>query len=273
MHPATETPGLPPPARRSPWDVQRAVLFALMIREMSTRVGGQWVGAVWTLFEPLAHMLMLIAVLGAIQGGNPLPGIDYAVYLATGLLVYFLFQNLALRLMDGIDANRGLFSYRQVKPLDPLIARSLVEVLMNLSVFVFTLGLLGWLGHEVLPSRPLEAIVAIGTVALLGTGYGICTAVISHGRPRLRSLLRMVMLPLYFISGVIFPVDLLPRDTLEWLLWNPLLHLVEITRAAFVPAYHPTEGINLLYPVLCTLGYWALGLALYRRDRYRLVAS
>jgi capsular polysaccharide transport system permease protein len=273
MHLVPETSGLPPPPRRSSWDVQRAVLFALLIREMSTRVGGQWVGAVWTLFEPLAHMLLLIGVLGAVQSANPLPGMDYPVYLATGLVAYFLFQNLAMRLMDGIEANRGLFAYRQVKPLDPLLARSGVELLMNLSVFVFTLGLLGWLGHSVWPARPLLAFVAFGLVALLGTGYGIVNAVLGHGRPRLRSLMRMVMLPLYFVSGVVFPVDLLPRDTLEWLLWNPLLHLVEITRAAFVPAYRPTDGINLLYPLLCTLGYWAAGLALYRRDRQRLIAS
>jgi capsular polysaccharide transport system permease protein len=273
MHPVSETPDQEGPARRSPWDVQRAVLFALLIREMSTRVGGQWIGAVWTLFEPLAHMLVLIAVIGTIQAGNPLPGIDFPVYLSIGLVVYFLFQNLALRLMDGIDSSRGLFSYRQVKPLDTLLARSMVEVLMNLSVFAFTLGLLGWLGHDALPARPLEAIVAIGLVALLGTGYGIVTAVLSHGRPRLRSLLRMVMLPLYFISGVIFPVDLLPRETLDLLLWNPLLHLVEISRSAFMPAYQPADGINLMYPLLCTLGYLALGLAVYRRDRQRLVAS
>jgi capsular polysaccharide transport system permease protein len=273
MSPVTESPSLSLPSRRSPWQVQRAVLFALLIREMSTRVGGQWVGAIWTLLEPLAHMLVLIAVIGAMQGGNPMPGIDFAIYLATGLTTYFLFQNLAMRLMDGIDANRGLFSYRQVKPIDPLLARSSVEVLMNLSVFAFTLGLLGWLGHDVLPARPLEAIVCIAMVTMLGTGYGILAAVISHERPRLRSLLRLVMLPLYFISGVIFPVDLLPRDTLELLLWNPMLHLVEITRSTFVPAYKPADGINLLYPLLCTLGYLTVGLALYRRDRHRLVAS
>jgi capsular polysaccharide transport system permease protein len=264
---------LPMPPRRSAWNVQRAVLFALLIREFSTRVGGQWVGAVWTLFEPLAHMLMLVLVLGLMQTATLMPGMDFQVYLATGLVCYFLFQNLALRLLDGIDANRGLFAYRQVKPLDPLLARGVVETTMNLLVFSFTLGLLGWLGHEVVPARPLEAIAGFLLVALLGTGYGLCTAVLSHDRPRLRSLLRMLMLPLYFISGVVFPVDLLPRETLEWLLWNPLLHLVEITRSAFVPAYRPAEGINLMYPVLCTLGYWAVGLALYRADRRRLIAS
>ncbi len=273
MSPTAAPSALPMPPRRSAWNVQRAVLFALLIREFSTRVGGQWVGAVWTLFEPLAHLLMLVTVLGMMQTAPLMPGMDYPVYLATGLVGYFLFQNLALRLMDGIDANRGLFAYRQVKPLDPLLARGIVETLMNLLVFGFTLGLLGWLGHEVLPTKPLEAMAGFGLVALLGTGYGITTAVLSHERPRLRSLLRMVMLPLYFVSGVIFPVDLLPPETLAWLLWNPLLHLVEITRAAFVPAYHPAEGINLLYPVLCTLGYWAAGLALYRADRRRLIAS
>lgn len=273
MSPATESPALPPPRRRSPWEIQRAVLFALVLREMSTRVGGQWVGAVWTLFEPLAHVLMLVAVIGAMQTATLTPGMDFPVYLATGLVLYFLFQNLALRLMDGIDANKGLYAYRQVKPLDTLLARGMVETLMNMLVLSFTLGLLAWLGHTVVPGRPLEAMACFLMMSLLGTGYGIFTAVISHDRPRLRSLLRMLMLPLYFASGVVFPVDFLPRETIELLLWNPLLHLVEVARHAFVPAYRPVDGINLTYPLLCLLGYWTLGLTLYRADRQRLVAS
>jgi capsular polysaccharide transport system permease protein len=273
MIPVSESPTVPLPRRRSPWEIQRAVLFALLVREMSTRVGGQWVGAVWTLFEPLAHVLMLVAVIGAMQTATFTPGMDYPVYLATGLVLYFLFQNLALRLMDGIDSNKGLFSYRQVKPLDTLLARGMVETLMNLLVLLVTLGLLAWLGHPVVPARPLEAMASFLMMALLGTGYGIFIAVWSHDRPRLRSLLRMMMLPLYFMSGVVFPVDLLPRETIDWLLWNPLLHLVEITRQAYIPAYRPADGINLTYPLLCLLGYWALGLTLYRANRQRLVAS
>jgi capsular polysaccharide transport system permease protein len=129
-----------PPAKRSAWEVQRAVLFALVLREMKARVGGQWIGAVWTLIEPLTHVMILVTILGFISG-RVLADIEYPVFLVTGLLPFFLFQHLAMRLMDGIESNRGLFSYRQVKPLDTLLSRACVEALMNLLVYAFTLGI------------------------------------------------------------------------------------------------------------------------------------
>ena len=30
--------------KRSPWEIQRAVIFALFIRELQTRMGGRWLG-------------------------------------------------------------------------------------------------------------------------------------------------------------------------------------------------------------------------------------
>ncbi len=258
--------------RRSAWEVQRAVLFALVLREMKARVGGQWVGAVWTLIEPLTHVMILVTVLGFIRG-VVLPGIEYPVFLVTGLLPYFLFQHLALRLMDAIESNRGLFSYRQVKPLDTLLSRACVEALMNLLVYAFTLGILAWLGYSVMPAAPLEMIGVNLILILLGTGFGVLSAVVSHERPRLRSFIRMLMMPLYFASGVIFQVDLLPREYLDWLLLNPLLHLVELSRHAFIPAYVPAEGVNALYPFVFTLVLGALAMLLYRADRLRLVTA
>ena len=271
---ATALPPQPPepPRKRSAWEVQRAVLFALVLREMKSRVGGQWVGAVWTLIEPLTHVLILVTILGFMRG-VVLPGIEYPVFLVTGLLPFFLFQHLALRLMDGIESNRGLFSYRQVKPLDTLISRACVEALMNLLVYAFTLGILAWLGFSVVPSGPLEMLGVNAVMILLGTGFGVFSAVVSHDRPRLRSFIRMTMMPLYFASGVIFQVDLLPREYLDWLLLNPLLHLVELSRHAFIPAYVPAEGVNALYPLLCTLAVGALAMLLYRADRLRLVTN
>lgn len=261
-----------PRTRRTAWEVQRGVLLALLLREMKARVGGQWVGAVWTLFEPLAHLLMMVTVMGFVRG-SVIPGIEYPVFLVTGLVPYFLFQHLAIRLMDGIDANRGLFSYRQVKPLDPLLSRAAVESLMNLVVYLFTLSLLGWLGYSVLPSQPLQMLGVNLLLILFGTSFGIFGAVISHDRQRLRSLLRMTLLPLYFLTGIVFPIDFLPREYIEWLLWNPLLHLIELSRQAFIPAYVPVRGINALYPLLFTLVLAALSLALYRTNRLRLIAT
>jgi capsular polysaccharide transport system permease protein len=260
------------PRKRSQWEVQRAVLFALVLRELKARVGGQWIGAVWTLMEPLAHVLLILTIFGVIRG-TTMPGIEFPIFLVTGLLPYFLFQHLSVRVMDGIDANRGLFAYRQVKPLDTLLSRACVETLMNLLVYVVTLGILARLGFSALPHGPLEVIGVNVLIALLGTGCGVFFAVITHDRPRLRSTIRMSMMLMYFASGVIFRPDLVPREYLELMLLNPLLHLLELSRHAFIPAYEPVQGVSALYPMVCTLVVCALAMLAYRADRLRLTTT
>jgi capsular polysaccharide transport system permease protein len=259
---------------RNAWEVQRAVVFALLQREMKARVGGQWIGAVWTLFEPLSHVLVLLTIYTVfLNRQGPLLSIEYAVFLVTGMLPYFLFQNLALRLMDGIESNRGLFSYRQVKPLDTLVSRAIVEALMNLFVYAFTLALLGWMGFHVWPTAPLELLGVQGLMFCLGAGCGILLAVLSDRRPKVKTFVRMLLIPLYLASGVLFPVDLAPNDALQWLLLNPLLHLIEMSRHAFIPEYVPLPQVTWRYPAIFTLSVTALALLLYRADRRRLTTS
>jgi capsular polysaccharide transport system permease protein len=268
-------PPLPPAGRlprRGAWEVQRGVLFSLVLREMKTRVGGQWIGAVWTLIEPLAHVLVMLTIFSAIRSSG-MPGMEYPVFLATGLVPYFLFQHLSTRLMDGIDANRGLYAYRQVKPFDTLMSRAVVEVLMNMLVYGVTLGLLAWLGFHVWPAGPLELMGVQMVLALLGTSFGVFAAVVSHERPRLRSFIRISMMPLYFASGILFPIHYAPPDMLEWLAWNPLLHLIELSRHAFMADYWTLQQVNIVYPLLFSLTLSALAMLVYRADRLRLVRT
>lgn len=260
------------PRKRDAWEVQRAVLFALVLREAKARVGGQWIGAVWTVFEPLAHVLLILTIFGVIRGAS-IPGLEFPVFLVTGLLPYFLFQHLTVRLMDGIEANRGLFAYRQVKPLDTLLSRACVETIMNLLVYVVTLSILGRLGFSVVPQGALEVIGVNVLLCILGTGCGVFFAVLTHDRPRLRSTIRLSMTLMYFFSGVIFRIDLVPHDYREWMLLNPLVHLLELSRHAFIPAYQTAAGVNAVYPLVCALVVCAMAMLLYRADRLRLTTT
>src|SRR5690242_4852375 len=120
--------------KRSPLEVQRAVLFALFVRELKTRFNGSWSGLVWVLLEPLFKLLVMVAIFGAL-GRTVSPSIDYPVFVLTGLLPFYVFRNLVLRLMEAVDANRGLFAYRQVKPMDAIVSRALLEIVVLVATF------------------------------------------------------------------------------------------------------------------------------------------
>jgi capsular polysaccharide transport system permease protein len=259
-----------PSRKRSAWEIQRAVLFAIVLRELRTRIGRHWTGILWTVFEPLAHMLVILTVFGYLRNIAS-SAMEYPVFLFSGLMPFFLFRNLAQRLTDSIDSNRGLFSYRQVKPLDTVVGRGVVECLTWLAVLLISLAILQWLGFRALPRQPLQLFGVAALTALLGGGLGLLLAVATHGKPRVRSLVRMLYMVLYITSGVIFAIDRMPAEFFDWLRWNPMLHLVDLSRNAFEPLHPLHEGLGWGYPAAFTLVLLALALATYRRDRQKLL--
>ncbi|WKB51092.1 ABC transporter permease [Eleftheria terrae] len=259
-------------SRRTPLQVQRAVLFALFVRESKGRFGGRWLGIFWVLAEPLAHLVFLMLVFGAVRR-HMLPGIDFPVFLLVGIVPFFTFRNLALQLMSAVDANRGLFGYRQVKPLDTLVSRAMLEVAIYSVVSLSMLFVLGWFGFQWMPAEPLQLLAVLASVTLLGFGVGLLFAVATDELPNMRAFIRILFMPLYLLSAVMFPVSALPPELLSWVLWNPVLHAVELSRGYFLPQYHVMPQVSATYLAMCSLVAVCAGLALYRVRRHQLLAS
>lgn len=256
------------PRKRDPLQIQRAVLFGLFVRNLRARIEGRWLGLLWMLFEPLAHVLVLVAFIGArrnLIGVNA----DYPVFLITGMLPFFLFRNLARRLPNAIRSNRGLFAYRQVKPFDALIASAMVEIALYSAVYLVALCLLGALGYHSVPHAPLELIIVSTVLVVFGISLGLLFSVLTHERPKVNTVIGLAFYPLYFASGVIFPLHNLSPIVRHWLLFNPVLHLIELSRAYFIPNYATLPGVSLAYPAAWALATAALAMSLYRVYRHR----
>ncbi len=256
----------------NPWKVQRAVVFALIVRELKTRFGGRWEGALWTLSEPLAHVLFYALALGSLRASR-LPNIDYPIFLATGLLPFFTFRTLSLRLSDAVRANRALFNYRPVKPFDTFIARAFLEAAINSAILIITFLIVASEGsaHTLIPDRPLEWIGVQAILLSFGFGIGVSLSVVCHFAPRIRMIISLLFLPLYMLSAIQMPIQSLPTTWQPYLLWNPLLHLFEISRSYFFPAYPLVGGLTLAYPASGALLALSVGLALYRVQRFALL--
>ncbi|MCP5285804.1 MAG: ABC transporter permease [Burkholderiaceae bacterium] len=246
------------------------MLFALFMRELRTRLGGRWLGMLWLVGEPLAHVLLMLAIFTYVRNVSA-RHTDFPLFLVTGLLPFFMFRNLSLRLADAIASNRGLFSYRQVKPIDTLVARASVETVLHSAVYAAALLLLAWWGLPALPHAPLELMLASINLVMLGLGIGLVLAVACHGRPRLRAAVGLVFLPLYLASGVIFSIESTPPDVRAWLMLNPVAHLIDLSRTFFIAGHFRMAETSMAYSAAWALAATALGLSLYRVDRHRLI--
>ncbi|WP_223531064.1 ABC transporter permease [Pseudomonas sp. GL-R-19] len=257
---------------RSPLQIKKSVIFALVLREARSRFGDRRMGASWTLIEPIVHLLILSVAFTLIRGST-VAGIDFPVFVLVGLAPFLLFRNTALRLMNSPKENRSLFAYKQIKPLDTYIARVLVEFSISASAYAILVFGFAWYGFDMSIKSPIEWMLTILLGVLFSFGLGMLLSLIAHAMPSSTLFLRMMFFPLYFLSGVLIPAAYLPHAMLPLLLFNPFLHLLELIRAEIFPHYVPVDGVSAHYVIAFTLVLLFVSLGTYRVRRLHLIST
>jgi capsular polysaccharide transport system permease protein len=72
--------------------------------------------------------------------------------------------------------------------------------------------------------------------------------------------------PLLFISAVLFPLSALPLSGQSMLLYNPLVHTIELSRKALFPYYNAGDS-NIIYPAVFAIIVLSIGLTLFHGNR------
>ena len=103
------------------------VLLALMLREAQTRFGRHKLGYLWAVVEPIAHVVMFIALFSFLQRTVAL-GDSIPMFLATGFATYFGFYRVMNRTEGGYRSNEALLTFPPVKVLDVFVGRALLEL-------------------------------------------------------------------------------------------------------------------------------------------------
>lgn len=244
---------------------------ALFLREALDRFFGSRAAWAWLLVEPSMHIAFMGGVWGMMRR-NSMGGIDVSLWIILGMLSFFLFRRTAVQTLHALDCNKAFFAFRQVRPFDVALVRASVEAFSMFFISWFILGVAAMLGLHVLPEKPLTALLALAGLWLFGLGYGLITSVGMRLVPDSGHIFQILMMPLYLISGVIMPLTFIPVPYRDWLLWNPLVHGLELVRLGFFSNYH-TLDVSFSYLYAWVLGSLALGMALYRGLETRLVTQ
>ena len=264
------TPRFAPLPQRPPGRIFRSSVWAFVLRDLKSRYLTTRLGLLWAVADPAAVLFIFVAIHGVISGEEgAIHGASSAEFFFWGVLPYFMFAHAVSGATGAIRASQGLLSYRQIQPMDVVIARVLIEWAVLMLVAVLT-GFGWWLaGNEVEIDDWLGVELYLMALALIGFAYGFLAEVVSTVVPDMRRIFGLSMRPMLFISGLFFTMDMIPWGAEKYLVWNPVLHFVDLARGAALKGYD-SPG-DPLYALLCTLGLLAVGLALYRRFRDQLI--
>jgi capsular polysaccharide transport system permease protein len=247
------------------------VFAALMIREMITRYGRSWGGYIWAIIEPMSVILMLTLVFTQILD-RPVYGDSFLLFFATGYLPFYFFMNVSGQVSSGIAVNRELLQLPMVKPIDVLFARFVLAYLTLLIVSVVIFYVAALTMRHGMSFDPVSILAGFTSAALLGLGVGCLNAFIFAILPVWRQVWGVLSAPLLIISGVFYPLDSLPSHIQDILVWNPIVHSIGRTRAAFYPSYRD-EYVDLRYVLVIALVAFLIALYVMLRHRTILIES
>ena len=257
---------------RTSLQVTFSVWRALLLREATMRLFASRGAWFWLLAEPVWHIGYMMVMLAVIKVRH-IAGIETTVWVMAGMLSFFAFRRPAIQCMNAVNANSSLYTYRQVKPIDAVITRGILEGLLMIATSVILISVVALVGIDVVPDDPATVLEVFLGMWVIGVGFGLAASVAVELAPEAGRVIGLAMSPLYFTSGVIFPISVVPPPYRGWLMYNPVAHGIEAARGAFASHYHVVAETSMPYFYGCALVILFFGLALHRRYASKMVTQ
>lgn len=222
------------------------------MREVITRFGRENLGVLWLVLEPMIFTLGVAALWTAagMNHGSNMPIIAFAV---TGYSSVLLWRNCASRCSMALEQNKGLLFHRNVRVIDVLITRSLLEI--GGATGSFAILSIIFISANWMPP-PVDLVTVLGGWFLLAW-FGTCMALLIGGATAFSHIAEKLWHPaaylLFPLSGAAFMVDWLPQNLQKVVLLLPMVHGVEMLREGYFGNSVPTHYDAGYMAVICLL--------------------
>lgn len=253
------------------WSVQLRVIHALMIRELTTRFGRENIGFLWIMVEPLLFA-GLVGLIWSVTKGPTEHGIGIIAFVATGYIPITLFRHGVSRSVAAFTANSSLLYHRQVKIVDFILVRFVIEVIGGMMAYLF-MGVVLVLVNEMPVPADVGLLIA-GWFVYAFFCFSLCLIIaplseLSEVIEKFIPVTTYVMIP---FSGLFYMLSWMTPQVREYLMLSPFVNGMEMMRKGIwgdqVTAYY-----NVWNPIGCALVATMIGLILCRRVRRTLAVE
>ena len=227
------------------------------------------------LFSSMVRPMLWLLVIGAgFEAMQMRPGqADYRTFLVPGVLgMTLLFGAMLAALATVYDKESGVMRMLVIAPVrrsSIVFARALAAAavaLVQALMLIVLLALLGYVSAQL--SVPLLALGLVGA-AFACASLGMLVAACSRTLDNFAAMMNLVIFPVFFLSGSLYPI----RDLPTWLgvaaSFNPYTYAVDLLKHSQVagPTVAADYSINVDIAVLIGFSFAALAVAGARLSR------
>ncbi|MBN2088027.1 ABC transporter permease [candidate division KSB1 bacterium] len=240
----------------------RELLYFLTKREIQVRYKQTVLGGLWAIIQPLFTMAVFTLFFGRLAK-MPSDGIPYPIFVYAGLLPWTYFANALSNSGNSLVGSANLISkvyfpriiipgsYALAGLLDFFVAMLILVVLM-----IF---------YQVLPGMSIILFpFLVGLTFLCAVGVGLWLSAMNVQYRDIRYAIPFLIQLWMFVSPVIYPVSLVPREY-QWLLaLNPMGGVINAYRASLL-GHQPIDWFLLCISAVIILIIFISGMYYFRK--------
>jgi len=208
-------------------------IFYLAFAEIAKTCRGAVLGWAWLFIKPLVYILVLwFALAMGLRAGSADSSCPYIVWLSTGLIAWFFMSDM---LSGGSNVYKR-YSYLVNRIKFPMLGINAFFTLSKLIIYVASMIIL--LVICVFARVPLSIhLIQLPFIALVMYVFWFLWSVITAPLCSLSkdffNLIKTLVTPLFWISGIIYDVSFVPIPAIQSILsFNPVTFFAQATRAA-----------------------------------------
>ena len=240
----------------------RDLLRFLAWRDIKVRYAQAAIGAAWALLQPLLMMTIFALFFGRLAK-IPSDGLPYAVFAFTGLVPWTFFANAVGSATQSLVANASLITKvyfpRAMLPLAS-IASWLPDLCIATALLAVLLPAYGLRPAWTAVLLPFIAVLALLACAAISVGLAALNVKYRDVRYAVPFLLQVWL----FVTPVVYPATLVPRDFRLLLALNPMTGVIESFRWALLRHVDPPWALVSL-STLTSLVLFVLGTRYFAR--------
>lgn len=200
----------------------REMIFSLVRKDLRTRYKGSVLGFLWTFVNPLMQLVVysvVFAYIMRVQMDN------YYMFMFVGLLPWIFFcgcvQGGATSIMTGADLIKKIYFPRLVLPI-ATVSSAFMNMIFSMIVMFAALFISGIGVSEYILYLPVLMLL----LYFFGMGFAFIFSACNVYLRDLEHILGIVTMSMFYVTPIIYPVNMIPKEMLPWFSLNPMVPVV-----------------------------------------------